>query len=130
MTKWNLPPIAKVYEALAAVADGRVRLTGRNHRRGAFVRRDKSYTVKWSSDGSAITSNDNATRWQGYAGYPIIAVLLHTGRIPYDPQAAATLANVPWHTLEREVQAGLRRRSRARPRRGHAAGRRRRCAPP
>ena len=104
MPKWNLPPIAKVYEALSAVADGRVRLTAETTAEVVSSERDKSYTVKWSADRPAITSNDNATRWQGYAGYPIIAVLLHMGRIPYDPQAAAALANVPWHALNQKFK--------------------------
>jgi hypothetical protein len=55
--------------------------------------------VAWSEDGRRITSNDNASYWQGYAGYPIIAVLLATGRIPYDPTVAGLLAGVPWHDL-------------------------------
>ena len=84
MTKWNMPPIAKVYEALSAVADGRVKLTGETTAEVLSSERDKTYTVKWSGGERSITSNDNATRWQGYIGYPIIAVLLETGRIPYD----------------------------------------------
>jgi len=34
----------------------------------------KRYTVTW--DGSVYTSNDNASIWQEYAGYPMIAVLM------------------------------------------------------
>jgi hypothetical protein len=104
MTQWNMPPIAKVYEALSAVADGRVSLTSDTTAEVLASERDKAYTVKWVSDGPGITSNDNATRWQGYAGYPIIAVLLHTGRIPYDPAAAAALAGVPWHALNEQFK--------------------------
>jgi len=104
MTKWNQPPIAKVYEALSAVADGRVNLTSDTSAEVLSSERDKSYTVKWSVDAPGITSNDNATRWQGYTGYPIIAVLLHTGRIPYDSAVAAALAGVPWHALNQQYK--------------------------
>jgi hypothetical protein len=111
MTKWNMPPVAKVYEALSAVADGRVKLTGETAAEVLSSERDKTYKVQWSADGQGITSNDNATRWQGYIGYPIIAVLLETGRIPYDPVIASALAGVAWHGLnaqfKREYDAAI-----------------------
>jgi hypothetical protein len=99
MTTWSQPPIAKVYEALSAVADGRVKLTSETSAEVTSSAGDKKYTVRWSPDFREITSNDNATRWQGYAGYPIIAVLLQMGRIDYNPAIARTLAGVPWHAL-------------------------------
>jgi hypothetical protein len=46
-----------------------------------------------------ISSNDNASYWQGYAGYPIIAVLLATGAIEYDAKVAEPLAGVPWKQI-------------------------------
>jgi len=104
MAQWDMPPIAKVYEALSAVADGRVKVMGETTAEVLSSERDKTYTVKWSADGRSITSNDNATRWQGYIGYPIIAVLLRTGRIPYDPAAAAALAAAPWHALNNQFK--------------------------
>lgn len=104
MTQWSLPPIAKIYEALSAVADGRVKLTGAATAEVLSSERDKTYVVKWSADGRSITSNDNATRWQGYIGYPIIAVLLQTGRIAYDAALASALAGVPWHTLNQQFK--------------------------
>jgi hypothetical protein len=104
MTRWNMPPIAKVYEALSAVADGRVKLTSDTSAEVLSSERDKAYTVKWESDGPGVTSNDNATRWQGYTGYPIIAVLLQTGRIRYDARAAEALKGVPWHRLNEQFK--------------------------
>src|SRR5512144_3190240 len=104
MTKWNMPPIAKVYEALSAVADGRVTITGDTTAEVLSSELDKAYAVKWEAGGPGITSNDNATRWQGYAGYPIIAVLLQTGRISYDQAIAEALAGVPWHSLNEQFK--------------------------
>jgi hypothetical protein len=104
MAKWNMPPLAKVYEALSAVADDRVAISGETSAEVLSSERDKTYTVKWTLDGRSITSNDNATRWQGHTGYPIVAVLLQTGRIPYDPAAAEALAGVPWHTLNKQYK--------------------------
>ena len=99
MAKWKMPPIAKVYEALSAVADGRVRIAGPARAQVVSSSGDKTYTVEWSDPLREITSDDNASYWQGYAGYPIIAVLLATGRITYDPATARRLAGVPWRQI-------------------------------
>jgi hypothetical protein len=143
MAGWKMPPKAKVYEALSAVADGRVRIVeasagdvaagagtaadagaGTVAGRGVEARAGtaaggagtgggqawvtsssgtRAYTVTWSGDstrpGSRFSSNDNASYWQGYAGYPIIAVLLATGAIAYDPEVARPLAGVLWKTI-------------------------------
>jgi hypothetical protein len=99
MTQWKMPPVAKVYEALSAVADGRVRITAPARAEVVASSGDKTYSVEWSEDGRRISSNDNASYWQGYAGYPIISVLLATGRIPCDPSTTGLLAGVPWHDL-------------------------------
>jgi len=99
MTQWKMPPIAKVYEALSAVADGRVRTVGAERAEVVSSSGDKVYTVTWSADGRRFSANDNASTWQGYTGYPIIAVLLATGRIPFDRAVAEPLAGVPWHDL-------------------------------
>jgi hypothetical protein len=104
MVPLNQPPIAKVYEALSAVGDGRVNLTGETSAQVVSSGGDKTYTVRWSPNGGEITSDDNATRWQGYLGYPIIAVLLLTGRLPYDPAVARWLAGVPWHDLNKQYK--------------------------
>lgn len=104
MAPWNQPPIAKVYEALSAVADGRVKIIGEMSAQVVSSGGDKTYAVKWSPDGREITSNDNATRWQGYLGYPIIAVLLLIGRLPYDPAVARWLTGVKWHDLNEKYK--------------------------
>ena len=103
-TKWKLPPIVKVYEALGAIGDGRVRI---EDSRVAFVTSSdasKTYEVETSADGREIASNDNASYWQGYLGYPAIAVLLARGM--YRPPANVTdaLAGVPWKELNRKFK--------------------------
>jgi hypothetical protein len=134
MAEWKMPPKAKVYEALSAVADGRVRIveasagdvgagagtaadagagpgtaagqgagTGDGQAQVISSSGTRTYTVTWSGGsavrGSRFNSNDNASYWQGYAGYPIIAVLLATGALLYDPEVARPLAGVPWKTI-------------------------------
>lgn len=97
-TPWKQPPKAKIYEALSAVADGRVEIAGL---RGDVTSSagDKKYLIEWSEDGRQIASNDNASYYQGYFGYPIIAVLLVQGRLSFDPSVAKLLGGIPWKKL-------------------------------
>ena len=102
--KWNLPPLIKAYEALGAIGDGRVRIV--DDRRALVTSSDgtKTYEVEISPDGREISSNDNASYWQGYLGYPAIAVLLARGF--YRPAANVTdaLAGIPWKELNRKFK--------------------------
>ena len=56
MTVWKQPPKAKVYEALSAVADGRVTMIGAGAAKVLSSSRDKVYTVRWSENGASVTS--------------------------------------------------------------------------
>ncbi len=104
MAPWKLPPSAKVFEAFTAVADGRVRLTGPGSATVTSSGGDRTYDVEWSDDGRTVTANDNASYWQGYTGYPIVAVLLALGRLHADETAVGALAGVPWHSLNRQYR--------------------------
>jgi|GEM_PF-215417 len=95
----KLPPIQKVYEAWTALADGRIKAEGgftdaSGQAHVSSSDGSKAYTVKW--DGDTYASTDNATYWQGYAGYPVIAVLMLQGRLPCDERIARLFAGVPW----------------------------------
>lgn len=101
----KLPPIEKVYEAWSAVADGRVRVRpDERHATVASSNGDKEYTVAWDEDGATYSSNDNATYWQGYAGYPVIAVLMEQDRLPLDRAAADAFAHVDWTALNKRCK--------------------------
>lgn len=102
--RWAVPPRAKIYEALGAVADARVTLTGPTTAEVTSSSGDKTYSVTWSPDMTVFSSNDNASYWRRYAGYPIIAVLLVTGRLPYDAGRAKLLAGVPWKRLNDDAR--------------------------
>lgn len=104
MPTWEMPPKAKIYEALSAVVDQRVSITGRTTAQVLSSSRDKTYDVEWSEDYSEITANDNASYWQGYTGYPIIAVLLQTGRIRSNPHIAQRLAGIPWKSVNQKFK--------------------------
>lgn len=91
MTKF--PPIEKVYEAWTALADNRVIM----HDGYADVSSsdgEKAYTVRFS--GNQYSSDDNATFWRGYPGYPVMAVLMLQGKLPYDAAEAELWKNINW----------------------------------
>lgn len=92
----KLPPKEKIYEAFTAVADGRVEM---KENRAAVVSSDasKSYKVVWR--GNVYASTDNATYWQGYAGYPVICVLMLQGKLSADRGVVRMFSGVPWNAL-------------------------------
>ena len=104
MTAWKLPPRAKVFEAFSAVADGRVRLTGPGSATVVSSGGDRTYDVEWSEDGRTIAANDNASYWQGYLGYPALAVLLERGELRAGEDVVRALAGVPWHDLNKQYK--------------------------
>ena len=104
MAPWKLPPRAKVFEAFTAVADDRVRLTGPGSATVVSSGGDKTYDVEWSEDGRTISANDNASYWQGYLGYPILAVLLARDELHADADAIGAVAGVPWHDLNKRYR--------------------------
>jgi hypothetical protein len=96
---WKQPPIAKVYEAMSAVADGRVLVTGAKSAEVLSSDKSKAYVVRWSKNRKVFTSTDNASKFGHYIGYPIIAVLMELGDLPVDRSVAGSLAGVPWKEL-------------------------------
>ncbi len=62
----------------------------------------KKYQVFWQD--KQYTSNDNATFWQGYPGYPVIAVLLLQGYIPYQEAILPFFKDINWHALNEKYK--------------------------
>ncbi len=104
MTAWKLPPRAKVYEALSAVADDRVHLLTETAADVTSSARDKTYRVEWSLDRRQFASNDNASFWQGYIGYPIIAALLELRVLQAPAGAFDHLAGIEWKKLNKQFK--------------------------
>lgn len=95
----KIPPIEKIHEAYSAIADGRVTLRDTE----ADVSSSdlaKQYLVKWKDE--TYSSNDNASYWQGYLGYPIIAVLMLQGKLPLDKKIAENFKGINWKKLNTE----------------------------
>ena len=97
----KLAPVEKVFEAFTALDSGRVEILHNEDSSGeASVWSSdhaKRYTVRW--DGSLVYSDDNSTYWRGYAGYPVIAVLMKRGVIKYDADVASEFSGVNWKEL-------------------------------
>ena len=89
----KLPPIEKVYEAYSAISGDRVKI-GEDSAKVCSSNGAKEYTVTWK--GNTYTSNDSATYWQGYAGYPVIAVLMLQNRLPLDRDIAGYFKGIDW----------------------------------
>mgnify|MGYP003623413141 CR=1 FL=1 len=90
------PPLEKIPEAYSVIADERIEIGGGR----ATVKSSegkKTYLVEW--DGDVYSANDNATYWQGYPGYPIIAVLLLQERLPYNREDAFAFKGINWKKL-------------------------------
>lgn len=92
----KLPPIEKIPEAWSAIADGRVTL-GQGEAEIRSSDGQKTYRVCW--EGDVYASTDSATYWQGYPGYPVLAVLMLRERLPLDRGIAAHFAGVNWTAL-------------------------------
>ncbi len=101
---WKPTPALKILEALGAVADDRVREV--NEAEAAVDSSDgsKTYTVTWDAESRVVSSNDNASFWQGYLGYPGVAFLMRAGLLPFDEQLAAGLKGVEWKTLNKKLR--------------------------
>lgn len=102
-------PIEKVPEAWTAVADNRVKLAeGYSQDSGSAIVEssdgDKAYTVTWRDGGQIFTSTDPATYWQGYPGYPVIAVLMLLGKLGYNKELAAKFAGVEWKKVNKKFR--------------------------
>ena len=101
---WKMPPIIKVYEALGALGDGRVHLDDEHLARVSSSDGSKVYAVEISNHLREVASNDNASFWQGYLGYPAIAVLLARGLYRASGEITAGLAGIPWKSLNRQFR--------------------------
>lgn len=98
----KMPPIQKILEAYTAIVDKHVELKN-NEALVTSSNGAKTYTVSWEDN--IYHSNDNATYQQGYAWYPIIAVLMLQGKISFDQKLADNFASVNWN----EVNAKFKR---------------------
>lgn len=97
----KLPPIEKIYEAYSALADNRITLK-ENYALVLSSDGSKSYTVEWLDD--TYSSTDNASYWQGYAGYPIISVLIKQRKLHLNKNFVSYFSDVNWNSLNKKYK--------------------------
>jgi hypothetical protein len=106
-----MPPRIKVLEAAGAIGDGRVKL---GEKAGdtllvAQVRSSdgsRTYRVALKRVDSRIHaySDDNGTRYRGYVGYPIIALMMLANLLPRNPRVENALKGIPWKALNEKFK--------------------------
>lgn len=101
--KWKLPPDIKVYEALGAVADGRVEVDG-NTAKCFSSSGNKHYDVTYDPEANAIMANDNGSYWKGYLGYPSIAFLFEKRVLEYRNEYSELLKGLAWKNINQQFK--------------------------
>lgn len=99
MVVMKMPPIEKIPEAYTAIEDNRVML----HDESATVKSsngEKEYLIKWKND--VYYSNDNSSYWQGYVGYPVIAVLMLQGKLSLNKSVLKYFKDINWNELNKK----------------------------
>ena len=100
---WDTPPITKIYEALGAVADNRLKING-NTAECFSSSGNKFYDVIYNPEQNSIMTNDNGSYWKGYLGYPAIAYLLQKGILPYREELSSHLKGIKWKDINQKFQ--------------------------
>jgi len=95
---WPMPPKIKIYEALGAIGDRRIELDGDNAKLYSSSG-NKFYIIRYNSENNEIYSNDNASFFVGYLGYPAIAFLFARGLLQYDVKIAEALTGIKWKDI-------------------------------
>ena len=99
----KLPPIEKVYEAWSASADGRIEVNEEEREAIVFSSdRRRQYTVSW--EGSVYSSDDNATFWANYPGYPVLALWMEQGILPKEEDWIRQFQGIPWKQLNEQYK--------------------------
>lgn len=95
----KLPPIEKIYEAYSAIADNRI-IINTESANITSSNREKEYIVAWKEN--IYASNDSASYWQGYSGYPVIAVLMLQGKLSLNRNIANLFKGINWTALNKK----------------------------
>ena len=94
----KLPPIEKIPEAYSAIVDERV-IMRKSEAEIRSSNGSKNYIVRW--EGDTYSSTDSATYWQGYAGYPVLSVLMLQGKLPLNREVAGCFGGINWADLNK-----------------------------
>ncbi len=95
----KIPPLEKIPEAYTAIEDNRITLY-EDYATVLSSNKEKEYLIKWKDN--TYYSNDNSTYWQGYIGYPVIAVLMLKDVLSLDKDISSYFKNINWNILNKE----------------------------
>ena len=90
---WKAPHISKIYEALTAIADGRVQM-GENKAKVYSSSRGKYYDVTYDPTTGSISSNDKTAYCTGALSYPMIASFMLAWHISYEDSVAEMMKGI------------------------------------
>ncbi|MGB9748914.1 MAG: hypothetical protein ACP5OZ_02130 [Candidatus Woesearchaeota archaeon] len=96
---WKLPPGVKVLEALGCIGDNRIVMKDKNRAVVFSSERKRAYLVVFYPEKNKVYSDDNASKFRHYIGYPIIAFFMKNKIIDYDKKLADNLKGINWHKL-------------------------------
>lgn len=82
-----LPPRIKRYEALGSITDWRTKQENWQYRVYSSSG-NKYYTVEYNDESNRIMTNDNATFYKWYLGYPALCYLLECWILEYQENLA------------------------------------------
>src|SRR6185369_7248050 len=99
--KWKKPPIIKIYEALGAIADDRVEVSGLAAKVFSSSR-NKFYEAEYDPTSQSVMANDNASYWKGTLGYPVIALLLKLNILKLEKEKIKLLKGIAWKDLNQK----------------------------
>ncbi|RLG85760.1 MAG: hypothetical protein DRO18_05340 [Thermoprotei archaeon] len=97
--KLRLPPRVKVLEALSAISDGRIKELSDKEYEVTSSDGTRRYNVYVDLEKKEVFSTDNGTFYRNYVGYPIIAILMTKGALPFNPKLASALKGINWRRI-------------------------------
>lgn len=95
-------PKAKIYEAFSALGDKRIKLLDENHAIVISSNFKKEYQLVWNN--KEISSTDNATFWQGYPGYPVIAIWILKNVVTVSEEIFSLFKGINWNQLNEKYK--------------------------
>jgi|SRR3989344_2478271 len=101
--KWGHPPIIKIYEALGAISDERIKMES-NTAKVYSSSGNKFYTVEYDPATTSVMVNDNGSFYKGYLGYPALAFLMLQGELTYKPEVAHLLKGIAWKDINQKFK--------------------------
>lgn len=99
MEYWKPAHHSKAYEALTAIADKRIELTGESTAVCTSSSRGKAYELTYDPETNSMMSNDNTAFWTGSISYPMVAFLMLKGKIAYHSNLLEIFKDIRWKDI-------------------------------